>query len=190
MRSLRSIPILAGMTFLTVINCHADVIVTLRSGVELHAARTWTDGDTMKVQLRTGVVGLPSDTVVSVTEVSAAERGAMLVAPAPPVRAATETTAPRNDTPAAQTARAKPDPAKSPSGAVEEHIPDVPGEDALAKMARLDALSVKTHRELSIARTQEQPQEVLEAMQRKLDDINEGFALMKRGESIRSVVLY
>ena len=180
------------MMLLTMSTSHADVIVTLRSGIELRATRTWTEGDTLKAQLRTGVVGIPSDTVVSVREMTDAERAAALVAP-PPKRAAAPSAAPA-DAPAPQVAHGKGDAAKSdaqpaaesPPAAAEEHIPDVPGEDAVAKMERLDKLSIKTHRELSIARTQGQPKEVVEALQRKVDDINEQrVATMRRLKMIR-----
>jgi len=67
------------MMLLTMSTSHADVIVTLRSGVELRATRTWTEGDTLKAQMRTGVVGIPSDTVVSVREMTDAERAAALI---------------------------------------------------------------------------------------------------------------
>ena len=56
---------------------------------------------------------------------------------------------------------------------VDENIPDVKGEDSRTKLERLDALSMQTHRQLSIARTQGQSKDVVEKLEKKIDAINE-----------------
>jgi hypothetical protein len=157
--------VVIGAALLVVNTCHADVIIKLHSGIELRATRVWTEGDTVKAEVHGGVMGLPSDAIASMTQVQAA----------PPAKAPLPA-----EPPAAPVASAKKaDAAASGAGAsgpgadnADVHVPEVPGEDAHAKMDRLDALLLKTHRELSIARTQEQPADVLDALQRKIEDIN------------------
>ena len=81
------------------------------------------------------------------------------------------------------------DPVASPSPAVEhyapmvvdENIPDFKGEDSLTKLEHLDELLLQTHRQLSIARTQEQPKETIEKLEKKVEKINEQrVAMMKK----------
>jgi hypothetical protein len=184
MRSLQSLPFAAGVALLAVTTCHADVIIKLRSGLELRATRTWTDGNTIKAQVGSGVIGLPSDSIASMTKAEAAAPPAMIereaasavggASSASPSPAKATTGAPASAASGATASDASHASAPAPAAGatVEEHVPDVPGEDSLAKMERLDALLLKTHREFSIARTQGQPQETLDALQRRIDDIN------------------
>ncbi len=140
---------------------------------------TWTEGDTLKAQLRTGVIGIPADSVASMSEVEALPPPALVESARPAVVSSGVSSAPAPAAPAKKAADpaakgASGAPAAAGGGAVaDEHVPDVPGEDALTKLERLDALSLKTHRELSVARNQGQPQETLDSLQRKIDDINE-----------------
>ena len=67
---------------------------------------------------------------------------------------------------------AAPAPAYAPM-TVDENVPDVKGEDSRTKLERLDGLLMQTHRQLSIARTQEQSKDVVEKLQKKIDTINE-----------------
>ena len=60
-----------------------------------------------------------------------------------------------------------------PPMVVDEEIPNVKNEDSLTKMERLDSLSLQTHRQLSIARTQGQPKETIEKLEKKIEKINE-----------------
>src|SRR5690349_20491768 len=48
---------------------HADFLVHLKSGNVLRADRTWTEGETLKVQFRSGVATFPQDAVASVEHV-------------------------------------------------------------------------------------------------------------------------
>jgi hypothetical protein len=64
---------------------------------------------------------------------------------------------------------------------VDENVPDVPNEDSLTKLERLDALSMQTHRQLSVARTQGQPKDTIEKLEKKIEKINEQrVATMKK----------
>jgi hypothetical protein len=64
---------------------------------------------------------------------------------------------------------------------VDETIPEVKGEDSRTKLDRLDALSMQTHRQLSIARTQGQSKDVVEKLEKKITAINEQrVATMKK----------
>ena len=68
-----------------------------------------------------------------------------------------------------------------PPMVVDENVPDVRNEDSLSKMERLDGLSMQTHRQLSIARTQNQPKETIEKLEKKIETINEQrVATMKK----------
>ncbi len=68
-----------------------------------------------------------------------------------------------------------------PPMVVDESVPNVRNEDSLTKMERLDALSMQTHRQLSIARTQGQPKETIEKLEKKIEAINEQrVATMKK----------
>lgn len=60
-----------------------------------------------------------------------------------------------------------------PPMVVDEEIPTVRGEDSLTKMERLDGLSMQTHRQLSVARTQGQPKETIEKLEKKIEKLNE-----------------
>jgi hypothetical protein len=69
----------------------------------------------------------------------------------------------------------------SPPLVVDENVPDVPNEDSLTKLERLDALSMQTHRQLSVARTQGQPKDTIEKLEKKIEKINEQrVATMKK----------
>src|SRR5688572_21637749 len=46
-----------------------EYLVRLKSGNVLRAERTWTEGDTVKVQFRTGVASFPSDAVEKIEQV-------------------------------------------------------------------------------------------------------------------------
>jgi hypothetical protein len=64
---------------------------------------------------------------------------------------------------------------------VDEKIPEIKGEDSRSKLDRLDALSMQTHRQLSIARTQGQSKDVIEKLEKKITAINDQrVATMKK----------
>ena len=68
-----------------------------------------------------------------------------------------------------------------PPMVVDENVPDVRNEDSLTKMERLDGLSMQAHRQLSVARTQNQPKETIEKLEKKIETINEQrVATMKK----------
>jgi hypothetical protein len=68
-----------------------------------------------------------------------------------------------------------------PPMVVDEEIPNVKNEDSLSRLERLDDLSLQTHRQLSIARTQQQPKETIEKLEKKIEKINEQrVATMKK----------
>ena len=68
-----------------------------------------------------------------------------------------------------------------PPMVVEEEIPNVQNEDALTKMERLDALSMQTRRQLSVARTQGQSKDTIEKLEKKIQKIDEQrVATMKK----------
>lgn len=162
----------------------ADVIVRLDSGTEVRAVRAWKDGDVVRVAFRTGVASFPASSVVAIEETTSAaplprETGTSSagVGAAPRhVGAARTSDKTAAAAPAADHAAA----AKGPATGVDESVPDVKGEDSQTRLDRLDALSMQTHRQLSVARTNGEPQEKLDALQRKIDTINE-----KRGETMK-----
>lgn len=68
-----------------------------------------------------------------------------------------------------------------PPMVVDANVPNVPNEDSLSRMERLDALSMQTHRQLSIARTQGQSKDTIEKLEKKIETINEQrVATMKK----------
>jgi hypothetical protein len=114
----------------------------------LKARTKLADVSFMKRALPLLMAGVAGSLVLSSTPVESAEEPA-LAAPAP---ARAETYAPMQ---------------------VDETIPNVKGEDSKTKLERLDALSMQTHRQLSIARTQGQSKDVVEKLEKKIDAINE-----------------
>jgi hypothetical protein len=169
--SIRRLPIAIGTTLLLVTTCHADVIIKLHSGLELRATRTWTEGDTVKAQVGSGVIGLPASAIATMTQVGAASRPVKTAPPAEhPAPGASSPGSSAKKTDAAASGAGAPTPAANNA---DVHVPEVPGEDTHTKMDRLDALLLKTHRELSIARTQEQPPDVIDGLERKIADINQ-----------------
>jgi hypothetical protein len=160
---------------------HADVIVHLQSGSDLRAVRTWTEGDLVKIQLRSGVVAFRADQIVKIEQAGSAA-GSVATTSKPTSKTTTEADVDAAQAPDADKAPVVHEGAKPPPLKVEEHVQSVPGEDLQAKMERLDGLSMKTHRELSVARTQGQSQETLEALQHKIDEINQ-----QRAETTRKL---
>jgi hypothetical protein len=124
-------------------SAHGEYLVRLKSGNVLRAERTWTEGETLKVQFRTGVA--------SFAPVAKAEKAETKRKPADG-RAASDTA--------------------SPTNAVDAVVPQVAGEDARTRMERLDGLSMQTHRQLSIARRQNQPADAVKALEDRIDEIN------------------
>jgi len=175
---------LAALGLLVAGRAEADVIVLLRSGTELRATRTWEEGEMVNLQLETGVVGFPADAIKSIREVEADDADQALE-PSRGEDAAGDVGTGSGDgetvhgEPAAQ-----PTPAPPPM-VVDERVPEVRGEDSQTKMARLNALSFKTYREISVARTQGQPPETIEKLQRKIDEITrQRAATLKRLQAI------
>ena len=157
----------------------AEVVVRLESGSEISAVRAWREGDVVNVQFRSGVAAFPVASIVAIEEVAPTDR----LPPAP----AEAAVAPGEATAAAEVEDQPHPPAvKPPALTVDEQVPNVPNEDAQTKMERLDGLSMQTRRQLSVARTQGQSQQTLEALQRKIDEINrQRTATMKRLGTVR-----
>jgi type IV secretory pathway VirB10-like protein len=159
---------LAGMAALcTAGRASAEVLIRLESGSEIPAARAWKDGDVVRVAFLKGVATFPVAAIVAVDEHPPSRS-----APLPQFAQREERPETVADEPDDGDAPAAPRAAAPPPLTVDERVPDIKGEDSRSKLERLDALSMQTHRQLSIARTQGQPKETLEALQRKLDTIN------------------
>jgi hypothetical protein len=157
-------------------SAHGEYLVRLKSGNVLRAERTWTEGETLKVQFRTGVASFPSDAVEKIERVP--DRIPAAVAARPPSEPApAPAVAPVAKAEKAETkgkpadGRAASDTA-SPTNAVDAVVPQVAGEDARTRMERLDGLSMQTHRLLSIARRQNQPADAVKALEDRIDEIN------------------
>jgi len=166
-----------GLGLLVAGAARADVIVHLKAGTEMRAIRTWTEGDLVKLQLRSGVVAFRATEIASVEDAHGAT-GSMPATskPANEPAAAADVAPDGDDAPVVKAA------AKPPPLTVDEHVPTVANEDLQTKMERLDGLSMQTHRQLSIARRQGQPKETLEALQQKVDEINQ-----QRMETLRKL---
>lgn len=167
---------LAGATF--AVRAHADVIVRLQSGAEMRTRHTWTENGLVKFEHRGGVVGFPPAAIVSMTKVddrdAAASTRTVRSTESAPSAAATAPTAAAVEAPKL-TSGADAHRAAEPRGGgiiIDTRVPEVKGEDLETRMERLDGLLVHTHRELSLARTRGEPQEILDALQAKIDEIN------------------
>ncbi len=72
------------------------------------------------------------------------------------------------------------DAARSNAAAIVDPVPEVKNEDLQTRMERLDELSVKTHRELSVARSRGDPLEVVQALEAKVEEINRQRSTTKK----------
>ncbi len=184
MRTVSRVAALAALALLVAEVSQAEVIVLLRSGTELRATRTWTEGDTVNLQLETGVVGFPADAIKSMREVEADEADQAETVQDEDAAGDVGTDSGADQRGQEKSAvEATPAP---PPMVVDERVPEVRGEDAQTKMARLNVLSFQTHREISVARTQGQSPETIEKLQRKIDEITRQRAeTLKRLQAIR-----
>ncbi len=66
MNSRRLLALLVAASVLGALDGRAEVVVRLRSGVQLHAVRTWTDGDKVMVELPGGTASFPSADVAGI----------------------------------------------------------------------------------------------------------------------------
>jgi len=142
----------------------ADVLIRLQSGVTMRASSYWIDGDVVKFEHRGGIVGFARDTVVAI------EDAAPLPKDAAPEKAADRAAA-AGDAPHASVVTRDPA-AANLIASTDPDLAPVRGEDLEARMARLDKLSLTTHRELTIARNQGQADEILDRLQHRIDEIN------------------
>jgi hypothetical protein len=175
MRSSTIAMLFAGVGLAAATTGHADVLVRLRSGGTIRADRTWTEGDVVKVQMGTDVASFATSAIQAI-EPAPGERaadgpgGSGVADSAPKPADARRHAAPGQpadrDT-QASAARTKPAPAAPKVDKVESE-----GEDAATKLERLDALSMQTHRQLSIARRQGESADKLKALEENIDDIN------------------
>jgi len=172
MRRSLAVMLFAGVGLLGAVGVRADVIVRLHSGAAIHAISARTNGERVMLQLRNGVVAVPSAAVASIDEAAPSEIVPMpgpAAAPAPAAALSSEIAAATKPN---GTRRGGEGPATASVAAVDAGVPEVKGEEVLTKMQRLDDLLLRTHRQLSIARTQEQPAETLDALERKITEIN------------------
>jgi len=176
MRTASLTAALVALGLLVAGGAHAEVIVLLRSGTELRATRTWDEGEMVNLQLETGVVGFPADAIKNIRQADE-DDDASVAEPAVAGDPSGEDGATAGGKPTLAAAAPAPPPAPPPM-VVDERVPEVRGEDSQTKMERLNALSFKTHREISVARTQGQPPETIEKLQRKIDEITR-----QRGET-------
>ena len=172
MRRSCAVVLFAGVGLLGAVGVRADVIVRLHSGAAIRAIFARTDGERVKLQLQNGVVAVPSAAVASIDETAPSEffpMAGQAAAPAPAAALSSEiAAAPKPN----GTMAGREGPPPAPVAAVDAGVPEVKGEEVLTKMQRLDDLLLRTHRQLSIARTQEQPPETLDALERKIAEIN------------------
>jgi hypothetical protein len=166
----------AGLSLLAIVHpASADVIVRLDSGTEIRAARAWREGDVVRVAFRSGTATFPAASVVAIEDdTTPPDRQPPprdhVAAPETPRHSRTTSAVPAAARPAK--GAAVPGSAAAKAG-VDEQVPQVAGEDSQTKLDRLDGLSMQMHRQLSLARTQGQPQETIDALQRNVDAINE-----------------
>ncbi|MBI3770909.1 MAG: hypothetical protein HY271_20760 [Deltaproteobacteria bacterium] len=165
----------------------ADVLIRLQSGVTLRASSYWVEGDVVKFEHRGGIVGFARDAVVAIEDAAPLPKDAASEMPAsrtaaaaaaPDARVRTRDPAGTSGASASATASAAEKvnddshPAAKLAASADPDLAPVPEEDLQARMARLDKLSLTTHRELTIARNQGQADEVLDRLQRRIDEIN------------------
>lgn len=151
---------------------HADVVVHLHSGGTIRADRTWTEGDTVNVQMGNDVASFASSAIESIEQVPGGEHAADAAGGAPD---AAKNTPPRSVAKTVEHPDMRPSapPAKpTPAARKADVVPNVQGEDAATKLDRLDALSLQAHRDLTIARHNGEPEEKQKALQEKIDEIN------------------
>jgi len=157
----------------------ADVVVHLRSGGTIRADRTWTEGETVNVQMGNDVASFAPSAIESIEQLPKSGHPAKSAADA--ASNATTGSAPK----AAQHADVHPSapPAKpTPAPRKADLVPTVQGEDLATKLDRLDALSLQTHRQLTIARHEGEPEEKQKAIQEQIDEINR-----QRDDAIRKL---
>jgi hypothetical protein len=166
MRSSFSAIILAALGVTLAGTSRADVVVHLRSGGIIRADRTWTEGDTVNVQMGNDVASFAPSAIESIEQLPGTDRRAGTgAANGAPTQSAAKSGQHADAHPSAPPA--KPTPAKKA-----DLVPTVQGEDMATKLDRLDALSLQTHRELTIARHNGDPEDKQKAIQDKIDEIN------------------
>ena len=161
-----------GVTALGIVvgaTSRADVVVHLRSGGTIRADRTWTEGETVNVQMGNDVASFAPSAIESIEQLPEgahpAKSGSDAASNAT-TRSAAKTAEHADVHPSAPPAKPTPAPRKA------DLVPTVQGEDMATKLDRLDALSLQTHRQLTIARHQDEPEEKLNAIQEQIDEIN------------------
>jgi hypothetical protein len=198
MRQPLLLTLLAGVSLALADTAGADVVVRLKSGSQLYASHTWKENGLVKFEHRGGIVGFPESAVESVTD---ADVQAPIVRAAYPRKAdlkaqeaaATEEAAgdaveqpAASETEQAATARASDaapqsgDAAQANAAAIVEPVPEVEHEDLQTRSERLDDLLLKSHRELSVARSRGDPPEVVQALEAKIDEINKQRAATQK----------
>jgi len=179
MRHTANVLLVTGLTMVASGPAGADVIVRLHTGREFRATTHWVEGGLVKFEHRGGVVGFPREAVAEIVETPAATRaGATAEATAAPLGDGSAAVPEEPGAAAAGEARVA-RPAADPktrstkaSAAGASVAADVPGEDLVTRQERLDKLAVDTFQELINSRHREEPEEKLDALQAKLDEIN------------------
>jgi hypothetical protein len=172
---------LAGVGVAVAGTASADVVVHLQSGGTIRADRSWTEGDTVHVQMGNDVATFATSAIQSIEQIPGTDK------PADAAAAGAATDRPAGKT-AEQPAPSKPAEAHAaaapskPAAPKVDPVPRVEGEDAATKLERIAALSMKTHRELSIARRQGKSADELKQMEEKIDEIND-----QRRETMRKL---
>src|SRR6185436_2521014 len=142
MRSSSSIILLAGLGIAVGRTSHADVVVHLRSGGTIRADRTWTEGDTVNVQIGNDVATFAPAAIESIEQVRGeqdrAATGGAAAAASDATRGSSAKAGRRADV------RPSAPPAKpTPAARKADLVPAVQGEDTATKLDRLDALSLQ-----------------------------------------------
>ncbi len=194
MKLIQTLMLFVGALVTVAPQVHADVLIRLQSGVTMRGSSSWVDGDTVKFMYRGGVIGFPKDQVVAVENaaplpvnlapVTTAERAVTASAPATtapaPANVAAQSSGGSGDAAAADKAAGDSHPPAAPITTTDPDLAPVPHEDLDSRMERLDKLSLKAHRDLTIMRNQgEASAESLDHMQRRVDEINR-----QRGETM------
>jgi hypothetical protein len=172
----------ATYAFVTLVSqARADVLIRLQNGATIRARSYQIDGDTVKFDHHGGVVGFARETVVAIEDAAplpndaAPEKAAdwaAATADAPHARAATRDSTLASDASTPGKENKDSHAAANPAASTDPDLALIAGEDPEIRMDRLDKLSLTTHRELTIARAQEQADEILDRLQHRIDEIN------------------
>jgi len=159
----------------------ADVLIRLHNGATIRARSYQIDGDAVKFEHHGGVVGFARETVVAIEDAAplpndaapgtAADR-TVATADAPHERVVTRGSTVTNDASTPGKENKDSHAAANPAASTDPDLALIAGEDPEIRMERLDKLSLTTHRELTIARAQEQADEILDRWQHRIDEIN------------------